>query len=108
MNREDKIGLLNSICEPLFGKLKGKKMPFQSFNSYMAVFIDPTDTTCLRLPIHEYLSLSSLKDGDNPIQHGSTMKDFVIIADELLENMAVLTALVEASKKHISSLKPKK
>ena len=107
MDRDEKKAFLNAVCKPILGALKGKKMPFQSANTYMVVFIGSNDKICLRLPVEKYLNLSQIPSANHSKEHGSMMKDFIVIPDDLLTSEGVLENLLNASLKHVNSLKPK-
>ena len=107
MDRDEKKDFLNVACKPILGALKGKKMPFQSANTYMVVFIGSNDSVCIRLPLTQYLKLSKMPSTNHPVEHGSIMKDFIEIPDNSLTSEGVLEHLLKASLKHVNSLKPK-
>ena len=108
MDRNQKVTILNEACKPILGALKGKKMPFQSANTYMVVFIGSNDSVCIRLPLAQYQNLTQQPSANHPVEHESIMKDFIVIPDNLLISERALEHLLKASLKHVNSLKPKK
>ena len=108
MNREEKTSILNTACEKTLGKLKGKKMPYQSCNTYMVAFIGSADTICLRLPMEQFCTISGLDKAERPVEHNTVMKDFVIVPEEIITKENALDMLLQAAIEHTNSLKPKK
>jgi len=86
---------------------KGKSMPYTSINGHMFSFLDKEGEIGLRLPKDLIENLKSLYHAEIMIQHGRTMKEFVKIPQNLIDNLEALTLYFQNSIDYVSSLKPK-
>ena len=86
---------------------KGKTMPYTSINGHVFSFISKEDVMGLRLSQIDREEFIEDFDGKLMVQHGRTMKEFIQIPDDLLENMEELSKLLDKSFNYVFSLKPK-
>jgi hypothetical protein len=86
---------------------KGKSNPYTSLNGHMFSHLDKSGSMGLRLSGEEREAFVE-KYGTKPyVQYGATMKEYVTVPDELLQNPAELLPYLELSLEYIKSLKPK-
>ena len=88
-------------------KRKGKANPYTSLNGNMFTFLDKEAKLSLRLNPSDRQGLIEEYEAQPSIQHGSVMKDYLIVPDELMTNEAALMILMKKSYDFACTLKPK-
>ena len=88
-------------------ELKGNTMPYTSLHGHMFSFIDAKGNVGLRLNEPDRSEFMEQFQSIPMVQHGRTMKEYVVIPQELLQNTALLSPYFEKSIHYIKSLKPK-
>jgi hypothetical protein len=86
---------------------KGASMPYTSVNGHMFSFLDKEGRLGLRLSEEdrkEFLNKFKTKLCE---QHGTVLKEYVLVPDKLFKNTKELSAYFKSSLKYVSSLKPK-
>jgi hypothetical protein len=88
-------------------EVKGAKTPYTSLNGNMFSFITAERALALRLPAEVREAL--IRDGKaRPcVQHGTMLKEYVVLSDKLLEDPRALKKLFAESHAYVASLKPK-
>jgi len=86
---------------------KGKTTPYTSLNGHMFSFLSKEGVMGLRLSNDD--SEAFIKDFDSKLmeQHGRTMKEYVEVPHELLQNTKQLSEYLQKSLNYVSKLKPK-
>jgi len=86
---------------------KGKTMPYTSLNGYMFSFLDKEGFMGLRLSKLERDEFLNKYNTELMVQHGSVMKEYVKIPNELLDDTNTLLGYLQNSCDYVSLLKPK-
>lgn len=86
---------------------KGQAMPYTSVNGHMFSFLDAKGSLALRLPREERERFLAKHGTDLFVAHGTVLKEYVTVPDELLRRPAGLKAWFTMSLDYVSALKPK-
>ena len=86
---------------------KGKTMPYTSHNGHMFSFLDKEGKLGIRLPKEERENFLAEYKTELSVQHGSVMKEYVVVLDDFLKKTDELKMYFESSYGYVSSLKPK-
>ena len=86
---------------------KGKTSPYTSLNGHMFTHLDKTGSMGLRLPKEEREAFLEKFSTELFVQHGATMKEYVTVPDDLLQDTEELKAYLDISYEYIKTLKPK-
>lgn len=86
---------------------KGATMPYTSRNGHMFSFLDATGAMALRLPTAARDAFIEQYATTLAEQHGRTMKEYVVVPDDLLERTDELAGWFQQSHEWIGTLKPK-
>ncbi len=108
MEREEVIQILDSIVaeNPNFDR-KGKTMPYTSANGYMFSQVNKAGELGIRLSKEDTSDFDS-KYGATPfLSYGATMREYVLIPEELLENQEILSDYLQKGYDYVMSLPPK-
>lgn len=89
-------------------KRKGKIVPYTSANGYMFSFLNKEAQVGIRLSKEACEAFKEKYNTTEFKSHGAVMKNYVLIPDELLENLEVLAPYLEESYQYVLSLPPKK
>jgi len=104
----DKVALYDAlIATDSSVERKGAKSAYTSRNGHMFSFLTKTGSLALRLPAEERESFLLEFDTVLCEQHGTVMKEYVVVPDFLLEDTSALRKYFEQSVAYVSSLKPK-
>ncbi len=87
---------------------KGVTMPYTSLNGHMFTHFSKTGTTGLRLPKREREDFLETCHTTLYEQHGTIMKEYVTVPDDLLENTEKLSKYLDISYEYVQSMKPKR
>ena len=104
----DKLELYNKLItrHPKIER-KGKTTPYTSINGHMFSFLSKEGIMGLRLSEEDREGFIKEFNGKIMEQHGRTMKEYVEIPENLLENTEQISIYLEKSLEYTSSLKPK-
>lgn len=93
----------------LFPKVerKGKSMPYTSCNGHMFSFLDSGGNMGLRLPEEERERFLKKHGTELFVAHGTVLKEYVTVPDELLIRTSALKPWFATSLTYARSLKPK-
>lgn len=86
---------------------KGKTTPYTSINGHMFSFLSKEGKMGLRLSATDREEFIKSYNSNLMEQHGRTMKEYVEIPDDLLQNTQELSDYLHKSLAYVSSLKPK-
>lgn len=86
---------------------KGKTMPYTSANGYMFSLLNKDGELGIRLPKESGRRFMAKYQSGIFKSHGAVMKDYVLIPDELLDNLELLSGYLEVSFNYVISLPPK-
>ena len=86
---------------------KGQAMPYTSINGHMFSFLDAKGSLGLRLPKEERERFLAEHGTELFVAHGTVLKEYVTVPDELLRRPAGLKAWFAMSLAYVSTLKPK-
>ncbi len=94
---------VESAGEPV----KGAKTPYTSRNGHMFSFLDSDGAVALRLSEELTDEFGSTYETEPVIQHGSVMRGYVSVPDELLSDTEELLAWFQRAYDWIGTLEPK-
>ena len=86
---------------------KGKTTPYTSINGHMFSFLDKEGNMGLRLDKEALEEFMIKFDSKLMVQHGRTMKEYVVIPEDLLRNTKELSTYLKKSLAYVTGLKPK-
>lgn len=86
---------------------KGATMPYTSLNGHMFSFLSKEGVLGLRLPDEERETFLGEFGTELMEQYGRTMKEYVVVPDELLEDTGELQRYFGISFAYVGTLKPK-
>lgn len=86
---------------------KGKTMPYTSLNGHMFSFLDKEGKMGLRLAKDEIEKFLTDFRTELSVQHGSVMKEYVVVPDDLLADTKQLLPFLEKSYQYVLTLKTK-
>ncbi len=104
----DQVALYDELIEsaPDIDR-KGASMPYTSVNGHMFSFMDKEGHMSLRLNQTDIEAFIATHKSSHSIQHGRTMKEFVIVPNSLLGKTKELLGYFMSSYNYVKSLKPK-
>jgi hypothetical protein len=102
------IQIYENLAQTIPGlQVKGAAMPYTSHNGHMFSFLDKAGNLSLRLPAAERNAfMEKFKTGLTEA-HGTVLKEYVTIPENVLSDKEILQAYFAASFTYVSSLKPK-
>ena len=86
---------------------KGASMPYTSFNGHMFSSLTKIGTLALRLPTADREAFLKKYKTTLCEQHGTVMKEYVVVPDRLLRKTPELKRYFQLSFAYVGSLKPK-
>lgn len=86
---------------------QGKSMAFTSANGYMFSQLNKAGELGIRLPKAEQERFIETHGGGPFTSYGATMRDYVRVPDELLDDTGALVGYLQASYAYVMSLPPK-
>ncbi len=89
-------------------KRMGKTVPHTRANGYMFSLLNKEGEIGIRLSKEEQAAFIEKYDSGPYFSHGATMKDYVIVPDNLLTDLDVLSTYVEKSFDYVNALPSKK
>ncbi len=106
--RQENLATYVALVEAFFDdQVKGKANPYTSMNGNMYSFLNDHGHVCLRMAEADRETFAEFF-GTGPVQqYGATMKDYVSIPPDFLENKDILTEAFASSLKHARTLKKK-
>lgn len=86
---------------------KGAANPYTSRNGWMFSFLDADGEISIRLSEDDRTEFMAAYDSRISVQYGSQMKEFVVVPDDLLEDLDTLAGWFARSYEWVGTLKPK-
>ena len=86
---------------------KGVKLPYTSFNGHMFTFLSESGTLAIRLPEKERELFLKKYNSSLMEAHGTVMKEYVMVPEELLKNTKELKKYLNLSYEYAKILKRK-
>ena len=104
----DKLALYNKLVKtnPEIER-KGVKLPYTSANGHMFTFLSEAGTLAIRLPEKEREAFLKKYNTSLMEAHGTIMKEYVIVPEELLMKTKELKKYFNLSYEYVKTLKPK-
>ncbi|WP_350291126.1 hypothetical protein [uncultured Croceitalea sp.] len=107
MDLKEKLKLYKRIVEKAGVALKGKTMFYTSSNGYMFSQLNKAGEIGIRLSKKDTLDFDS-KFGAQPFKsYGATMREYVLIPDNLLDDIHLTASLLQKGYNYVNSLPPK-
>lgn len=105
---KEKLALYDELVRmcPEFER-KGKTMPYTSANGHMFSFLNKNGDLGFRFSKDKQEKYIQEWNSDYLHSHGAVMKGYVLITDDMLEDLKKLKALLMESFKYVMSLDPK-
>lgn len=105
---EEKLKIYDQLiaANPNFER-KGKTMPYTSANGYMFSQLNKKGEIGIRLPKEAGKKFMELYQSTPFTSYGATMKEYVLIPEDLLDDLELLGKYLEESYQYVSALKPK-
>ncbi len=105
---KEKLDLYNTLIEKNSEvERKGKTTPYTSINGHMFSFLSKEGVMGLMLSKENRAEFVLKHKSKLMVQHGRTMKEYVEIPYNLLENTKLLSEYFIQSLQYVSQLKPK-
>ena len=107
-NWDDKLKIFDAIlniCPEI--ERKGKSMIYCSANGYMFALLNKVGEIGVRISKPSQEAFKKKHNATEYRSHGTVMKDYVLIPDNLLSDSALMTELFTESFNFVMSLKPK-
>lgn len=86
---------------------KGAANPYTSRNGWMFSFLDADGEVSIRLSDDDRSEFMSTYDSRISVQYGREMKEFVVVPDDLLDDLDTLSGWFARSYEWVGTLKPK-
>lgn len=108
INYKEKLEIYDRLVEmnPKFER-KGKTMPYTSANGYMFSLLNKDGELGFRLPKEKGKEFKEKFESGIFKSHGAVIKDYVLIPDELLNDLELLSRVLDDSFNFVMSLPPK-
>jgi hypothetical protein len=104
----DRLALYEALVASVEGvERKGAANPYTSRNGWMTSFIDQEGEVSIRLGREEIEFFIDEYASRTTSQYGREMKEFVVMPDEMLEDLDLARAWFIKSWDHAGTLKPK-
>ncbi len=108
MNREEQIAKYDAIVAEAKGcERLGKTMPYTSSNGYMYSQVNKAGEIGIRLSKERQKELNESHELGPFKSYGATMKDYVMLSDEIISDEAFACSLLEEGLAFVNSLPPK-
>ena len=99
----------DNMIEVLEGiERKGATTPYTSLNGHMFSFLDAEGKLSLRLSKESREAFIDKHQTKLAEQHGAILKEYVVVPDELFQNVGAMKDYFRESYEYVQSLKPKK
>ena len=103
------LKVYDKMIEALEGiERKGATMPYTSLNGHMFSFLDAEGRLSLRLSTESREAFIDRHQTKLAEQHGAILKEYVVVPDELFQNVRSMKEYFRESYEYVKSMKPKK
>ena len=104
----DRLALYDRLVATLPGvERKGVTVPYTSINGHMFSFLTPAGSLALRLSPDDRATFLERHSTTLHEAHGTVMKEYVSVPDDLFADTAAMTPYLVASHAYAAGLKPK-
>ncbi len=105
---EERLKILDAIVDkcPRFER-KGKTMPYTSANGYMFALLNKDAEIGFRLPKDRQAEFKEKHNTTIYKSYNAVMKDYVLIPDDLINDLDYLAEILNESYDFVMTLKPK-
>lgn len=86
---------------------KGAANPYTSRNGWMTSFLDVDGVLSLRLSPDDRAEFADTYETQTSVQYGKPMQEFLVVPDDLLEDVDELAPWFQRSLDWVATLKPK-
>ncbi|HWD86693.1 MAG TPA: hypothetical protein VG367_01115 [Mucilaginibacter sp.] len=108
LSREEKIGLFTKLIETVpTVELKGDTIPYCSLNGHMYCYLSKEGLLALRLPAELRQQFLETYNTTLMTAYGIVQREYVVVPDDVLENIEELQPWFHNSHLHVGLLKPK-
>ena len=107
MSWTEHLKIFDEVAQMAQIERKGKSMPYTSANGHMFALLNKEGQLGIRLSKKDQAEFDK-KFGALPLKsHGATMRDYVLIPEELLADKRLLANYLQKGLAHVLSLPPK-
>ena len=105
---EEKLKLFDALVDkcPRFER-KGKSVPYTSANGYMFSLLNKDGEFGIRFSKEKQKEYMEKWDSTLFKSHGATMRGYVLVPDQMFENMDALAEYLNEAYDHVMTLPPK-
>lgn len=105
---EQKLALYDSLVGecPRFER-KGKTMPYTSANGYMFSLLNKNSEIGIRFSKEVQQEYLEKYQTTHYTSYGATMKGYILIPEKMLDDVSLMTTLLNESFDYVMSLEPK-
>ena len=108
MSWEDRVAIYDDIVSRTPNvERKGKTVPYTSDNGYMFSLVNKEGDIGIRLPPKEGKAFMAQHNTTKFMSHGATMRDYVLIPDELLKDPDFVSSVLTEGHQYVLSLPAK-
>ena len=104
---EEKLKIYDQLIALTPYQRKGKTVPHTSANGYMFTLFNKDGEIGIRLPKESQTIFKEKYNTTIYKSHGATMKDYVLVPENMWDDLDLLSKYVEESYEFVMSLKPK-
>lgn len=107
MDLKEKLKLYEKIVEKAGIALKGKTMFYTSSNGYMSSQLNKAGEIGIRLSKEDTLDFDSKFVAQPFKSYGATMREYVLISNDLLDDIDLTASFLRKGHAYVNSLPPK-
>ena len=107
MKFKDNLTKFDMAAEATGLDCKGKTVPYTSSNGYMHCLLNKKGDFGIRLSKEDQSKFKEEYESGPLMSHGATMRDYVLVPDNLLANTEEIAKWMLISLEHVNSLPPK-
>ena len=105
---KEKLALYDQLVTECIGvERKGKSMPYTSANGHMFSFLNKNGDLGFRFAKEVQEKYIAEWDSSHMVSHGAIMKGYVLITDDMLDDLGKLKEYLLESHKYVMTLAPK-
>lgn len=104
---EEKLKVYDQLIALTPYERKGKTMPYTSANGYMFTLFNKAGEIGIRLPKASQEAFKKKYNTTIYKSYGATMKDYVLVPENMWDDLELLATYVVESYEFVMSLKPK-
>ncbi len=104
---EEKLKVYDQLIALTPYERKGKTMPYTSANGYMFTLFNKACEIGIRLPKESQAAFKEKYNSTIYKSYGAVMKDYVLVPEEMWDDLELVAKYVVESYEFVMSLKPK-